>query len=299
MSHLDEGTLHALLDGEIPSAELGPIQTHLSACGECRARLEAERNLLGEADGLVGLIEAPPHSGAPEARPRRQSRGGRSWTRGLAWAATVVGAVGLGYAARDLGSRPGPPPAGPLALADSSAGRDAALPVSPPMRPSAESRAEPPATPPRSPAPSPGRMTPAGGGGRRAASAPAPVAAEVGEVRRERTRLDELEAQRRQQDIAAAVQPAAAAKLALAPPSEVVEFPEALRRLNGSLRLIPGLIPIRLEAAGATVRVIYPAAGGELVLSQELRDGRLVVTLTAPAGFPADSLERLRAMVRE
>ena len=142
-------------------------------------------------------------------------------------------------------------------------------------------------------------MTPAGGGGRRAAPAPEPVAAEVGEVRLERGRLDELEAQRRQQDIAAAVQPAAAAKLALAPPSEVVEFPEALRRLNGSLRLIPGLIPIRLEAAGATVRVIYPAAGGELVLSQELRDGRLVVTLTAPPGFPADSLERLRARVRE
>jgi hypothetical protein len=85
----------------------------------------------------------------------------------------------------------------------------------------------------------------------------------------------------------------------LAAPPEVLTFPEALRRLGGSIRLIPGLIPIRLEAQGTEVRVVYPTGQGELLLRQELVNGQLVFRLSGPPGFAADSLERLRARVRE
>jgi hypothetical protein len=58
-------------------------------------------------------------------------------------------------------------------------------------------------------------------------------------------------------------------------------------------------VPARLEAQGATVRVVYSVAQGELVLSQQLVDGRLTFVLIAPQGFAPDSLTRLRARVRE
>ena len=76
-------------------------------------------------------------------------------------------------------------------------------------------------------------------------------------------------------------------------------LPEAIRVLGGSLRLIDGMIPDRLEILGRTVRVVYRTGFGELLLSQELLDGTLRDTLIAPLGFPADSLERLRRRVRD
>ena len=76
-------------------------------------------------------------------------------------------------------------------------------------------------------------------------------------------------------------------------------FPDAVRKLGGSLRLIEGLIPERLEALGNTVRVVYLTGFGELVLSQQLEDGIVRHTLIAPRGFPSDSVEKLKTRVRE
>src|SRR5437879_7810887 len=36
MSHVDEGTLHAYLDGELPSAERATLEAHLEGCATCR-----------------------------------------------------------------------------------------------------------------------------------------------------------------------------------------------------------------------------------------------------------------------
>ena len=67
-------------------------------------------------------------------------------------------------------------------------------------------------------------------------------------------------------------------------------------RLNGRLRLIDGMIPVRLEAHGWYVRVVYP---GDLVLREELVNGNVEFQLVASRGFPEDSLARLRTKVRE
>ena len=67
MPHLDEGTLHALLDGELDVAEVKEIQTHLGACAACGSRLQDVKQFLAEADSLVGALETP--AGAP--RPGR------------------------------------------------------------------------------------------------------------------------------------------------------------------------------------------------------------------------------------
>jgi hypothetical protein len=57
MSHLDEGTLHALLDGELGSTELMEIEAHLAGCSACSTRLRTAREFLGEADRLVGSVQ--------------------------------------------------------------------------------------------------------------------------------------------------------------------------------------------------------------------------------------------------
>src|SRR3712207_4197484 len=62
MSHLDEGTLHALLDGELDAKEVREIQAHLGSCSACGTRLQSVKEIAAESDRLVGVIE---FSGTP------------------------------------------------------------------------------------------------------------------------------------------------------------------------------------------------------------------------------------------
>ena len=50
MPHLDEGTLHALLDGELEGTEVMEIQAHLGSCASCGSRLKDIREFMGEAE---------------------------------------------------------------------------------------------------------------------------------------------------------------------------------------------------------------------------------------------------------
>ena len=59
MPHLDEGTLHALLDGELELAEVKEIQNHLGSCAACGSRLHDVKEFLTEADRLVADLHTP------------------------------------------------------------------------------------------------------------------------------------------------------------------------------------------------------------------------------------------------
>ena len=95
MSHVDDGTLHAYLDGELPPAEWARLETHVAECSTCRARLEEERALIERASGLLGLAQ-PPERAAPPLHQLQRRRGWRLRVP-IAWAASVVVALGLGY----------------------------------------------------------------------------------------------------------------------------------------------------------------------------------------------------------
>lgn len=77
MSHLDEGTLHALLDGELDLHEVKEIQAHIGSCAACGSRLREVKEFHGESDRLVGVLEVPAAPSrrtavaaeAPEAEP--------------------------------------------------------------------------------------------------------------------------------------------------------------------------------------------------------------------------------------
>src|SRR6266513_4498846 len=98
MSHVDDGTLHAYLDGELAPAEVQGVDAHLAQCPACRERLDVERALIPRAGELLALA-APPERELPPFRAGHVKPPARAWWRvrqPLAWAATVVVALGIG-----------------------------------------------------------------------------------------------------------------------------------------------------------------------------------------------------------
>ena len=136
MSHLDEGTLHALLDGELDIAEVREIQTHLGTCAACDSRLQDVKQFLAEADRLVGALETPAGSHRPRYEPAPppdnrvtppqrelppwepapelllpdsvEKLEGRRWARTFRWAAIILVIFGTGRLIKGA-LRPGKP----------------------------------------------------------------------------------------------------------------------------------------------------------------------------------------------
>src|SRR6266850_1916984 len=124
MSHVDDGTLHAYLDGELALVERARLEAHVAECAACRSRLEEERALIARASGLLGLAQPPERAAPPLHELRRPSVVWRLRVP-VAWAATVVLALGLGYYAGDRTSMTAAPEPVAMYSADSSAARDA------------------------------------------------------------------------------------------------------------------------------------------------------------------------------
>jgi anti-sigma factor RsiW len=140
MSHLDEGTLHALLDGELEMSEVKEIQAHLGSCSACGTRLRQVKEFYGEADRLVAALELPgaaaasgasrgrtatleprvepepvPHT--PEGPPPIFLPDNPDWTERtrrllvpMKWAALLVVAIGAGFLASEVRREHAPAP---------------------------------------------------------------------------------------------------------------------------------------------------------------------------------------------
>src|SRR5712691_1925168 len=100
MSHVDEGTLHAYIDGELSPPERAALEIHIAQCAPCSARLAEERSLIERASAVLGAAR-PSERPAPPlnelASPRRRGRRILGARLPFAWAATVVLALGIGY----------------------------------------------------------------------------------------------------------------------------------------------------------------------------------------------------------
>ncbi|HSJ13790.1 MAG TPA: hypothetical protein VK939_05215 [Longimicrobiales bacterium] len=111
MSHVDEGTLHAYLDslergpaaGALSAAERGTVDAHVAQCSACAAALAEARTLRERAGTVLAsaapTIDMPPFESMSARRPA--SRTPRRWVP-LAWAASLVMAVGSGWIASEL-----------------------------------------------------------------------------------------------------------------------------------------------------------------------------------------------------
>src|SRR6266446_1305810 len=126
MSHVDEGTLHAYLDRELPSAERATLEAHLAGCATCRANLTEERGLRERANAVLGSAR-PAERPAPPLEQLRREPQRSPWRvrRSFAWAASIALALGLGYYMRSPSASPvasvPPAPARPVAMAQNRA----------------------------------------------------------------------------------------------------------------------------------------------------------------------------------
>lgn len=109
MSHVDEGQLHAYLDGGLSAMDAVRVERHLADCAPCRERLEEARRLVSRAAKLLEWA-SPPERAAPPLADLRPAA--PQWRTPVAWAATIVIALGLGvYGGSQLLNRPVEPKA--------------------------------------------------------------------------------------------------------------------------------------------------------------------------------------------
>lgn len=104
--HVDEGSVHAWLDGAFDDEAAAPVVAHLATCGTCRAAVAEARGLIAGSTRVLGALDAVPASvvaagdaARTAARMAAQAttpppRSGRPWWVGIA--ATAVVAVGGG-----------------------------------------------------------------------------------------------------------------------------------------------------------------------------------------------------------
>jgi hypothetical protein len=311
MSHPDEGTIQMLLDGELGPDERARIEAHALSCASCAARIDEARAFMQEADRLVDVLAVPARM---EETTRMRRR--RPALRSLAWAASIVLAVGLGYFAR------GGAPTRPDEAAD--VGRSAQ--VTPTLNGQTIDSQQITAPAPEAPAPVPStrRAEATATTGRSAAdehqrgvveskippsAAPSPPAAAGAALERE---------DRASRDAATPAANAEQAKTTGNVPAEaaaaggrdepvtgwrVVALEEAVRILDGQVRLIDGLSPERVETGpgtavagadptAAVVRVVY--ASGTIVLDEQREgkaesDGRLAAARAPQRALAAPS----------
>ncbi len=121
MPHPDEGTIHALLDGELDAAEAERVRGHVGECAECLRRYEEAQRFVAESDRAVASlddvrhwpleeedlraeVEAPPAAGITPGAPvvlmpsaSQQPRWERTRSRSYFWAAGIAVLAGAGY----------------------------------------------------------------------------------------------------------------------------------------------------------------------------------------------------------
>ena len=110
MRHIPEEELHAYLDQALSRAQAVEIESHLAGCARCRAERDAIAGLRDRTTALLATL-APARSIARpawgELRRRHQLALVRraNLLRAGVWAASLVGALSLGYAAHSIRDR--------------------------------------------------------------------------------------------------------------------------------------------------------------------------------------------------
>ena len=82
--HLDEGTIHAWLDGALDAEEAGRVERHASECATCAAAVAEARGLVAGASRILTALDGVPGGVVPKTaaaavRPRAR-RGPSLWT---------------------------------------------------------------------------------------------------------------------------------------------------------------------------------------------------------------------------
>ena len=103
MSHVDDGMLHAYLDGGLSALDAVRVERHVADCGACQLRLDRRARWCSERRGCSKWASPPADRAAPPLADLRPAVGAPRWRVPVAWAATIVVALGVGiYGGRSV-----------------------------------------------------------------------------------------------------------------------------------------------------------------------------------------------------
>jgi anti-sigma factor RsiW len=71
MQHLEEGTIHAWLDGELSADEAAAAEAHVRECAQCSAAVAEARGLIAASTRILTALDDVPSRVIPEAPPKR------------------------------------------------------------------------------------------------------------------------------------------------------------------------------------------------------------------------------------
>src|SRR4051812_13273467 len=93
MQHLDEGTIHAWLDGELPPDEAARVEAHAASCAACSALVAEARGFVAASSRIVSALDVVPANVVP-AFGKKPARRWMTTKVTTAIAATLVIAAG-------------------------------------------------------------------------------------------------------------------------------------------------------------------------------------------------------------
>src|SRR4051812_2046514 len=110
MQHLDEGTIHAWLDGELPPDEAARVEAHAASCAACSALVAEARGFVAASSRIVSALDVVPANVVP-AFGKKPARRWMTTKVTTAIAATLVIAAGTMVTLRGHVETPTPAPA--------------------------------------------------------------------------------------------------------------------------------------------------------------------------------------------
>lgn len=136
MQHLEEGTIHAWLDGELPLAEREAAEAHVASCPRCAAAVAEARGFSAASSRILLSLDAVPGGVLPsvERSPNAVSRGDRArfvllgGSRARAWMAAAAVLI-LGTATAIAIRTPRGEPIAKVAMQDARSANDATVPA--------------------------------------------------------------------------------------------------------------------------------------------------------------------------
>lgn len=100
MQHLDEGTIHAWLDGALDGVQAAEAEAHVKQCASCSAAVAEARGLIAASSRILTALDdvpagvIPKPAVAPTVKPARRQWRAAPWVSGIA-AAALLFAIGI------------------------------------------------------------------------------------------------------------------------------------------------------------------------------------------------------------
>lgn len=100
MQHLDEGTIHAWLDGALDNAQAAETEAHVAQCASCSAAVAEARGLIAASSRILTALDdvpagvIPKRAAPPVLKPARRQWRAAPWVSGIA-AAALLFAIGI------------------------------------------------------------------------------------------------------------------------------------------------------------------------------------------------------------